>query len=207
MHGKLKYINIMFIREKKKKTLSEFYTARESSKEAISSITNCYKYSAQQDFAQTKYITSTMSKQNSKGEEFTQKEKYRIFAGKLHVYRHSKDKYVPIERNYYIDLTRIAERKKNDYSEDRNSRGTLFSQFLHLTAEEPHMNPHLCSRETERQAKSTALLTSRSLVTSKSSKRMATTRNIYTSKNSSQYKTPAEILTERCLTSGYQLTR
>lgn len=194
----------MFGREKKKKTLNEFYTVKQTDENPISSITKSYRYSSKKDYAQIKYVTRTMSKQKPKPEISFQKDKYKLIGGKLYKYKHSLDKYVPIERNYYVDLLKIAERKKNDYSENKDKKGTLFSQFLHLTAEEPRLNPKLCFREVEKQARSSMLLTSRSSATSNSAKTMLTKRNFFATQGSS-YKTPIEILSERCLTRSFKL--
>lgn len=189
-------------RQKNKKNISEFYTARETTANAISCIPNKYRYAAQQDGLKINYLTNTMNRTISKPELGITKDKYRILAGKLHIYSENSDKYLPVERHHYIDLSKLLERMKADA--DRKYLKTSQTGTWEIS-EEPNVKVNLCSRETQRQLRSTEIMSSRSSRLSKTSRSSLTGKNFYVTQGTN--KTTLELLSERCVTSAYQLSR
>lgn len=104
----------MKIREKPKKSITEFYSAREDSGKAITLITNGYKFSHQKESQKIKYFSNVMKRTTEKEFKTTDCDKYRMLAGKLHVYKSDSESYLPILNNNFIDIFRLSRRIKND---------------------------------------------------------------------------------------------
>jgi hypothetical protein len=185
----------MIVREHKKKSISEFYTVRENNAKSISCITTKYRYGNAQDPYNIKYVSKAMKKSNSKLEVSAIKDKYRIFSGKLHKFDKETQSYMRIDRNDYIDISKHAERVKNDYTEKRN---TLARTSQNWIIADNIIDLNSCTRETQRQKKSSVLLLSRSSKTSK---------NFYMTQNKPSYKTASEILSERLAMTSYEISR
>lgn len=104
----------MKIREKPKKSISEFYSAREDAGKAITLITNGYKFSHQQESQKIKYFSNTMKRTTELEFKTSDCDKYRMLAGKLHVYKSESESYLPILNNNFIDIFRVSRRIKYD---------------------------------------------------------------------------------------------
>lgn len=104
----------MKIRNKPKKSLSEFCTARETTMKPINLITSGYKFSLQNDEDRIKYVSNVMNRTKSRQESASDYDKYRILAGKLHVFNFNKEVYIPIQNDFCVDLSRLTRRTKND---------------------------------------------------------------------------------------------
>ena len=104
----------MKIRNKPKKSLSEFCTARETTAKPINLITSGYKFSLQNDDDKIKYVSNVMNRTKSRQELLGDYDKYRILAGKLHVFNFNREVYIPIQNNFHVDLSRLTRRTKND---------------------------------------------------------------------------------------------
>src|SRR5574343_174810 len=104
----------MKIRPKPKKSLSEFCTARETNMKPINLITSGYRFSIQNDNEKIKYVSNVMNRTKSRQELSNDYDKYRILAGKLHVFNCNKEVYLPIQNNFHVDLSRLTRRTKND---------------------------------------------------------------------------------------------
>ena len=184
-------------RQYKKKSIHEFCTARTSLVQPISSITSKFSYGDTQESFKLHYISKLMTKSSAKLEEVIIKEKYRIIGGKLHIYSYQSDSYLPVERNNYIDIVKHSERMRNDHAPRCSTTAKDLSAFW--ATERESFNPKLCSRESERQQKSTMALSIR---------KNRTSRNFYTSSQKElNFRTPSEMLSERGVSSSYQLLR
>ena len=182
-------------REYKKKSITEFYTSRENNSNPISCITNGFRYSAIQEDMQVKYISKLMKKSTTEQKIVREKDKYRIFAGKLHVYNTSTDTYNPIERGGYIDIFKHSQRLRNDNA----PKGALISSTstnFFVTNQQSFFNPKLCSRETERQEKSVEALSRISKLP----------KNFSISRNRGSNKSLCAT-TDRGIFSSYQISR
>ena len=103
-------------RQYKKKSLNEFHTARINLLQPISSITTQFRYGDTQESLNLHYVSRLMNKSNTRPDLNVIKDKYRMLGGKLHIYSISRDMYLPIERNTYIDIIKHSERIKNDHA-------------------------------------------------------------------------------------------
>ena len=113
----------MKIREKAKKSISEFYSARESTERPITLITNGYRFSIQNESQKIKYFSSTMKRTKEKEQKFVNTDKYKILAGKLHVFKSESDSYLPVLNNNFVDILRLSRRMKNDSNLTRRTSG------------------------------------------------------------------------------------
>jgi hypothetical protein len=104
----------MKIRSKPKKSLSEFCSIRETTMKPINLITSGYKFSIQNEDQKIKYVSSVMNRAKSRQEMTNDFDKYRIFAGKLHVFNLNSESYKPIENNFHVDILRLTRRIQHD---------------------------------------------------------------------------------------------
>lgn len=130
----------MKIRPKPKKSLSEFCTARETTMKPINLITSGYRFSIQNDNEKIKYVSNVMNRTKSKQELSSDNDKYRILAGKLHVFNFNKEVYLPIQNNFHVDLSRLTRRMKNDSIYNIKSARTTTSSLNLQSSENGRLN-------------------------------------------------------------------
>lgn len=175
----------MKIREKAKKSITEFYSARENTDRPITLITNSYRFSVQNDDQKIKYFSNTMKRTKEKEQKFVNSDKYKILAGKLHVFKSESESYLPVLNNNFVDIFRLSRRMKND-----STLGKRFSRVSSPTLMDPSI--FQLSKETSfkeiksSQSARTNLVTKSNFTGTGQSWQQKTERNIKTSYKSNR---------------------